>query len=80
MVYHVFDIKSSGSGIKNENNSSKESARELREPIIKKFKKRKAQSSCKDNISSSDLADIQLTSKFDKENRFLLCVIDIYSY
>ena len=32
-----------------------------------------------DNIWGVDLADIQLISKYNKEIRFLLCVIDIYS-
>ena len=36
-------------------------------------------SSFKDNIWSVDLADMQLLSKFNKEFRFLLCVIDIFS-
>ena len=31
------------------------------------------------NIWAADLADMQLISKFNKEFRFLLCVIDIYS-
>ena len=33
----------------------------------------------KDNICGVDLADMQLTSKFNKGFRFLLCVIDIFS-
>ena len=36
-------------------------------------------SSFKDNIRSVDLADVQLISKFNKEFRYLLCVIDTYS-
>ena len=32
-----------------------------------------------DNICSADLTDMQLTSKFNKGFRFLLCVIDMYS-
>ena len=31
------------------------------------------------NIWGADLADMQLFSKFNKEFRFLLCVIDIFS-
>ena len=52
---------------------------ELHKPIIRKFKKRKVYSGFKDNIWGADLADMQLTSKFNKEFRFLLCVIDIFS-
>ena len=32
-----------------------------------------------DNISGADLSDIQLLSKLNKEIRFLLLVIDIFS-
>ena len=32
-----------------------------------------------DNIWGADLDDMQLTSKFDKGFRFLLCVMKIYS-
>ena len=35
MVYHFFDKKAFGSGIKNENISNKELAEELHKPIIK---------------------------------------------
>ena len=37
MVYKIVDIKTSGNGIKNENMSNKELAKELRKPIIRKF-------------------------------------------
>ena len=43
------------------------------------FNKRKVHSSFINNIWGADLADIQLISRFSKEFRFLLCVIDIYS-
>ena len=59
--------------------SNKELAEELDKPIIRKFKKRKLNSSFIDNIWGTDLADMQLISNFNKEFRFLLCVIDIYS-
>ena len=35
-------------------------------------------SSFKDNIWGADLADMQLTSKFNKGLRFLLCAINIF--
>ena len=54
-------------------------AEELHKPIIKKFKKKKLQSPFIDNIWGADLADMQLISKFNKEIRFLFCVIDIFS-
>ena len=39
MVYKFFDKKTSGSGIKNENISNKELAKELHKQIIRKFNK-----------------------------------------
>ena len=79
IVYKCFDKKSSGSGIKNENMLDLQLAEELRKPIIRKFNKGKAQSPFIDNIWGAELADMQLISKFNKEFRFLLCFIDIYS-
>ena len=56
-----------------------ELAEELHKPIIKTFKERKVYSLFKDNIWSTDLVDMQLISKFNKETRFLSCFIDIFS-
>ena len=50
IVYKHFDKKTSGSGIKNENISNKKLAEKLHKPTIKKFKKRKVQSTIIDNI------------------------------
>ena len=50
MVYNFFDKRTSGSGIKNDNISSKELAEELRKSVIRKIKKRKVHSFFKDNI------------------------------
>ena len=71
--------KKSGGGIKNKNMLDQQLAEELHKPIIKKFKKTKLQSPFIDNIWGADLADMQLISKFNKETRFLFCVIDIFS-
>ena len=54
-------------------------AEELQKPIIRKFKKRKVESSFLDSIWGADPADMQLISKFSEGFRFLLCVINIYS-
>ena len=51
----------------------------MHKPIIRKFNKRKLHSPFIDNICGVDLADMQLISNFNKEFRFSLCVIDIYS-
>ena len=58
--------------------ANKELAEELHKPIIRKFKKRKVHSSFIHNICGTDLADLQLISKFNKGFRFLLQVIAIY--
>ena len=52
---------------------------ELHKPIIRKFNKRNVYSVFKDNISATNLADMQLISKFNKGFIFLLCVIDSFS-
>ena len=61
------------SAIKKENISNKELSEEPHKPIIRKFNKRKVHSPFIDNIWGTDLADMQLISKFNKEFRFLLC-------
>ena len=43
LVYKFFDKKNSGSTITNKNISNKELTKELHEPIIRSFKKRKVQ-------------------------------------
>ena len=58
---------------------NQELAKELRKPIIRKFRKRKVRSSFIDNIRSADLIDMELINKFDKGIIFLLCVIGIFS-
>ena len=84
MVYRFFVKENSaasankfaGNGIAMLQN--KQLAEELHKPIIKKLKKKRIYSSLKDNIWGADLADMQLTSKFNKRIRFLLCAIDIF--
>ena len=65
MVYKFFDKKSSGSGIANESNY--QLVNELHNPIIRKFKKKKVYSSCRDNIWGFDLTDMQSPSEIIKE-------------
>ena len=95
MVFNSFDKKNSAtraneydsSDIKNENMSdrrlsdlaTRQLAEELHKPIIRNFKNRKVHSPFINNIWGADFADMQLTSRFNKGTRFLLCVIDISS-
>ena len=75
MVYKFFDKKSSGSGVATEPNYQNE----LYKQIIRKFKRRKVYSSCRDNIWGADLANMESLSKYNKETKCLLCAIDIFS-
>ena len=51
----------------------------MHKAIIKNFKKRTVYSEFKNNIWGTDLADMQIISKFNQGFKFLLCVIDIFS-
>ena len=80
MVYKFFDKKSEGSGVSNKfAPQNQQLAEELHKPIIKNFEKRKVHAALKDNIWGTDLADMQLLSRYNTGIRFLLCVIDIFS-
>ena len=90
MVYKFFDKKATaepsakhvmGSGIKKDTTKSSSLilADELHKPVIKKFNKRKVYSQFKDNIWGVDLADMQSLSKKNKNIKYLLCAIDLYS-
>ena len=80
MVYKFFDKKSKGSGVVNTKLTpqNQQLAEELHKPIIRKFEKKKVHVAFKDNIWGTDLADMQLLSKYNKGIKFLLCVIDIF--
>ena len=77
MVYKFFDKESSGSSVATEPNY--QLANELRKQIIRNFKRRKVYSSFRNDICGVDLADMQSLSKYNKGNKYLLCVIDLFS-
>ena len=81
MVDKFFDNKSTAGGaIKSKNLLNQQLAEGLHKSIIRKFQKRKVYySSHKEKTWGADLADMQLTSKFNDEIRFLLFLIDIFS-
>ena len=66
MVYKFFDKMYSGSAVKSEIMPNEQFVEKLHKTVIRKSKKRKAQSSFKDNIWGADLADMQLISKLNK--------------
>ena len=73
MIYNIFDKKSKGSGVSNnEIKQNLQLAKESHKSIVRKFKKIKVYSGFKDNIWGADLADMQLMSEFNKIFRFLL--------
>lgn len=53
-------------------------AEELQKPTIRTLEKRKVHSCFTDNVCGADLTDMQLTSKYNKEFRFLLYVINSF--
>ena len=60
--------------------SNKEVAEELHKPIIRKFNERKVLSSFINNIWRTDLADMQLISKFNKEIVFVIIIVIFSKY
>ena len=74
MVYKFFDMKT-GFGL----SVNEQLAEELHEPVIKKFKKRKFYVRFKDNIWAADLAGMGSLSSKNKNVKYLLCVIDVFT-
>ena len=67
--------KKTGSGI----SLNEQLAKELHEPVIKKFKRRKVHATFKDNIWAADLAEIKSLSLENKNDKYLLCMIDVFT-
>ena len=74
MVYKVFD-KKIGLGV----SVNEQLAEELHKPVIKKFKRRKVYARFKDNIWAADLAEMESLSSKNKNVKYLLCVIDVFT-
>ena len=77
MAFKFFDKNSKGSGIKSMPNQQLN--KEFHKPITRKFLKRKVYFSFKINIWDVDLAEMQLIRKYNKEIRYLLFTIDLFS-
>ena len=52
---------------------------ELHRQIIKKFKRKKLDTSFRDNICGVDLADMQSLSNYNKWIKYLLCAVDLFT-
>ena len=57
----------------------KKIAEGIHKPVIKKFKRRKVYPRFKDNIWAADLAEIESLFSKNKNIKYLLCFIDIYT-
>ena len=54
-------------------------AEELHKPIRRKFKRRRVLVNGRDKIWAADLVDMQAFSKFSRNVKYLLAVIDVFS-
>ena len=82
MVYNFFDKKTgSGATVKSKAGISgnEQLAKELHKPVIKKFKRRKVYARFKDNIWAADLTELESYSSKNKNVKYLLCVIDVFT-
>ena len=74
MVYKFFN-KKTGSGV----SVNKQLAEELHKPVSKKFKRMKVYVRFKVNIWAADLAEMESLSSKNKNVKYLLCVIDVFT-
>ena len=74
MVYKFFE-KKTGSAV----GLNEQLAEELHKPITKKFKRRKVNARLKDNIWVADLAEMESLSSKNKNVKYLLCTIDVFT-
>ena len=54
-------------------------AEELHKPVVRKFERRKVYARFKDNILAADLAEMGSLSSKNKNVKYLLCVIDVFT-
>ena len=74
MVYRFIDEKT-GSGI----SINEQLAKELYNLEIKKLKRKKVYVKFKDNIWAADLVEMKPLSSKNKNVKYLLCVIDVFT-
>ena len=74
MVYKFFD-KKTGSGV----SVNEQLAKEQHKAVIKKFKRRKVYARFKDNIWAVDLAKMESLPSKNKNVKYLLCAINIFT-
>ena len=74
MFYKFFDKKKRSGIILNE-----QLLKELHKPVIKKFNRKKVYVRFTDNIWAADIAEIESLSSKNKNVKFLLCIIDVFT-
>ena len=74
MVYKFFD-KKTGSGI----GVSEQLSEELHKTVIKNFKRVKDYARFKDNIWAADLAEMESSPSKNKNVKYWLCMIDVFT-
>ena len=72
-MFYNFFYKKRGSKI----SVNEELAEELREPVIRKFKRRKVYAKFKGNILETDLAEMGSLSSYKENIKYILCAIDV---
>ena len=74
MVYRFFG-KKTRSGM----NVNEQLAKELHKPLIKKFQRKKVYARFKDNIWAADLAKMRSLAFRNKNVKYLLCIVDVFT-
>ena len=74
MVYKVFE-KKTGSGA----SLNQQLAEELHKPVTKKFKRRKVYARFRTTIWAANLVEMESLSSKNKNVKYLLCAIDLFS-
>ena len=74
MVYQFMDKKTGSELSVNE-----ETAEELHKPFIKRFKRSKACAKFKDDIWAANIDEMGILSSFNRDVKYLLCVIDVFT-
>ena len=74
MVYKFFD-KKTGSRV----SVNEQLPEDLHKSIIKKFKRRRVSARFKDNILAADLAEMGSLSSKNKNVKYSLCMIDVFT-
>ena len=74
-MVNKFSDEETGSGA----SVNEQLAEELHKPIIKKFKKRKVYARFKGNIQATDLAEMGSLPSINKNVKYLLCVVYVFT-